>query len=300
MMAHDLHAARPATQPQTVLIFSPHPDDDVISMGGTLIRLVEQGHKVHVAYMTSGNIAVFDHDAWRFTDFVVEFNRLFGIDQEQSEAVKERVQEFLRSKKPGQPDSEDLLKIKRPDPRRRRRGRRRWRAACRRSSWSSWTCVSTAPAPSPRRRSIRRTSTTSSQLLERLQAGPDLRGRRTVRSARHAPGLCRGDLRGGAARCAARGNDFEVWLYRGAWEEWEPHEIERVVPLSPERPGAQEAGHLPPPIAEGPGHVPRRHATAASSGSGPRTATATRPRCTTQLGLPEFYALEGFVQWRDA
>ena len=75
-------------EPQTVLVFSPHPDDDVISMGGTLIRLVEQGHKVHVAYMTSGNIAVFDHDAWRFTDFVVEFNRLFGIDEEHTEASR--------------------------------------------------------------------------------------------------------------------------------------------------------------------------------------------------------------------
>ena len=81
--------------PSTTLIFSPHPDDDVISMGGTLIRLVEQGHEVHVAYMTSGNIAVFDHDAWRFTDFVVEFNRLFGIDEEHTECVKERVQTFL-------------------------------------------------------------------------------------------------------------------------------------------------------------------------------------------------------------
>jgi glucosamine-6-phosphate deaminase len=70
--------------PTTVLCFSPHPDDDVISMGGTLIRLVEQGHAVHIAYMTSGNIAVFDHDAWRFADFVTEFNRLFKIDEEQT------------------------------------------------------------------------------------------------------------------------------------------------------------------------------------------------------------------------
>src|SRR5206468_24796 len=100
------------TTPGTILVFSPHPDDDVISMGGTLIRLVDQNHQVHVAYMTSGNIAVFDHDAWRFTDFVVEFNRLFAIDQEHTEAVKERVQSFLRTKRPGQPDSEDLLKIK--------------------------------------------------------------------------------------------------------------------------------------------------------------------------------------------
>src|SRR5262249_38330059 len=98
--------------PQTVLIFSPHPDDDVISMGGTLIRLVEQGHRVHVAYQTSGNIAGFDHDARRFADFVVEFNNLFGIDVEQSERVRERVLSFLDRKKPGEPDTEDLLRIK--------------------------------------------------------------------------------------------------------------------------------------------------------------------------------------------
>src|SRR5947209_4152819 len=99
-------------EPRTALVFSPHPDDDVISMGGTLIRLVEQGHQVHVAYMTSGNIAVFDHDAWRYTDFLVEFHRLFEMDEEPAETVQERVQDFLRVKTPGQPDSPDLLKVK--------------------------------------------------------------------------------------------------------------------------------------------------------------------------------------------
>ena len=69
---------------KVALCFSPHPDDDVISMGGTLIRLVEDGHRVHVAYMTSGNIAVFDHDARRVADMVTEYNRLFGIDQQKS------------------------------------------------------------------------------------------------------------------------------------------------------------------------------------------------------------------------
>ncbi len=58
-------------------------------MGGTLIRLVEQGHQVYVAYMTSGNIAVFDHDAWRYTDFVDTFNRLFEIGEEQTERSEE-------------------------------------------------------------------------------------------------------------------------------------------------------------------------------------------------------------------
>ena len=75
-------------------------------MGGTLIRLVEQGHKVHVAYMTSGNIAVFDHDAWRFTDFVAEFNRLFGIDRGADRArSRSGCSSFLDAKKPGQPDT---------------------------------------------------------------------------------------------------------------------------------------------------------------------------------------------------
>ena len=100
--------------PKTVLVFSPHPDDDVISMGGTIIRLVEQGHKVHIAYMTSGNIAVFDHDARRFVDFVDEFLAAFGTPAEQSSAgtIKERVYKFLDAKKAGQPDSDDVLKVK--------------------------------------------------------------------------------------------------------------------------------------------------------------------------------------------
>ena len=57
-----------------VIVFSPHPDDDIISMGGTFQRLVDQGHDVHVAYQTSGNIAVADDEALRFAEFVVDFN----------------------------------------------------------------------------------------------------------------------------------------------------------------------------------------------------------------------------------
>jgi glucosamine-6-phosphate deaminase len=70
--------------PKRVLVFSPHPDDDVISMGGTLIRLADQGHEVHVAYQVSGSIAVFDADAIRFSDFAVDFNSTFGIDDKRS------------------------------------------------------------------------------------------------------------------------------------------------------------------------------------------------------------------------
>src|SRR5204863_7584268 len=78
---------------KTCLVFSPHPDDDVISMGGNIMRLVEQGHRVYIAYMTSGNIAVFDYDAWRFCDFVCSFNELFGLGKEKSAALKRDVAE---------------------------------------------------------------------------------------------------------------------------------------------------------------------------------------------------------------
>ena len=71
------------------LIFSPHPDDDVISMGGTLLRLVDQGHDVHVAYQTSGNIAVFDDDARRYADFALDFSRKLNLTSVQMQQVND-------------------------------------------------------------------------------------------------------------------------------------------------------------------------------------------------------------------
>lgn len=104
----DLKRPHDEIYPKRVILFSPHPDDDVISMGGTLIRLVDQEHDVHIAYQTSGNIAVFDDDAIRFADFVAEFNRLFGIDPERTTELDEHVEEFLKNKKAGQVDSDNV------------------------------------------------------------------------------------------------------------------------------------------------------------------------------------------------
>ena len=98
--------------PKRILIFSPHPDDDVISMGGTLIRLVDQGHEVHVAYQTSGNIAVFDSEALRFADFVAHFNATFGFGAAEAEALERRVADVLRQKSPGEVDIPEVQQIK--------------------------------------------------------------------------------------------------------------------------------------------------------------------------------------------
>lgn len=98
--ADDSHRPeRAAPAKKRVLIFSPHPDDDIISMGGTFQRLVEQCHEVHVAYQTSGNIAVADDEAFRFIDFVRDYNQNFGIETAASQQLFEEAQDFLRRKK---------------------------------------------------------------------------------------------------------------------------------------------------------------------------------------------------------
>ena len=94
------------------MIFSPHPDDDIISMGGTFMRLHDQGHEVHIAYQTSGNIAVTDEFVTRFLDFAVGFEELSGIDNRLSSAILEKASSFLEDKKPNQVDTDQIRQIK--------------------------------------------------------------------------------------------------------------------------------------------------------------------------------------------
>jgi glucosamine-6-phosphate deaminase len=276
-------------------VFSPHPDDDVISMGGTIIRLVEQGHKVHIAYMTSGNIAVFDHDAWRFCDFVCAFNDLFGLDREQSAQVKTRVQDFLRSKKPGQPDSPDLLTIKK---------------LVRETEARAGALAAGVPPSQLEFMDLRfyRTGTIAKAPIHPLdiddiagllgRLAPDqiyVAGELSDPHGTHR--TCATAIFDAVRRVRSTGQDFGVWLYRGAWEEWEPHEIERVVPLSPSdlerKKNAIFRHQSQKDRAMFPGGSDKREFWQRAEDRNHNTA-----KVYDQLGLPEFYALEGFVQWR--
>ncbi len=98
--------------PKRIVVFSPHPDDDVISMGGTLIRLAAQGHELHVAYQTSGNIAVFDDDALRYAEFLSDFCDEFQVASGAIEDIDLKVRDFLKQKHVGQIDSPDVQRIK--------------------------------------------------------------------------------------------------------------------------------------------------------------------------------------------
>jgi glucosamine-6-phosphate deaminase len=281
--------------PKTALIFSPHPDDDVISMGGTLIRMVEQGHTVHIAYMTSGNIAVFDHDALRFADYVTEFNKLFEIDPGQTEAVTNRVQNFLRTKAKGQPDSEDVLRVK---------------GLIRETEARAAALACGVPSDQLSFMDLRfyRTGTIAKApihpqdiadivaLLERLR--PDqiyVAGEMSDPHGTHR--MCAEAIFQAVREVAGRGQTFEVWLYRGAWEEFEPHELERVVPLSPahlfRKREAVFRHQSQKDRAMFPGGSDRREFWQRAEDRNLQTA-----KLYDALGLPEYFALEGFVQWR--
>src|SRR3569833_1879350 len=94
------------------IIFSPHPDDDVISMWGTFFRLVDQGHDVHVAYQTSGNTAVWDDDVLRYMEFAIDFNQSIGEDNTKLKKVYEDMRAFIPTKKPNQIDTEEIRDVK--------------------------------------------------------------------------------------------------------------------------------------------------------------------------------------------
>src|SRR3954470_4553298 len=96
-----------------IICFSPHPDDDVISMGGILRKLVENENEIIVAYMTSGNIAVFDHDVRRYVDFLERLAMEKAVDRKRVTEVAGKVHEFLERKRPGEVDIKEVQDIKR-------------------------------------------------------------------------------------------------------------------------------------------------------------------------------------------
>jgi glucosamine-6-phosphate deaminase len=106
------HPERSSPYPKKVIIFSPHPDDDIISMGGTFQRLHDQGHDVHIAYQTSGNIAVTDEFVTRFLDFAVGFEEIAGINNERSSQILDDARRYLSKKKTNERDTKQIRAIK--------------------------------------------------------------------------------------------------------------------------------------------------------------------------------------------
>ncbi len=218
-----------------VLLFSPHPDDDVISMGGTFIRLHDQGHDVHVAYQTSGNIAVFDEDVVRFVDFVNDFHEAFGFDQATMENMFSSIRAQLKDKQPGDSDPEEVQQIKALI----RRGEAK--AACRYVGIPD-DHIHFMDMPFYQTGLVKKKDLSEADiqltvdLLKKVKphqifAAGDLSDPHGTHR------VCLKAIQDAIEQCKNDGDewltDCYVWLYRGAWQEWGIEEIEMAVPLSP-------------------------------------------------------------------
>ncbi len=279
--------------PKRSLIFSPHPDDDVISMGGTLLRLVDQGHEVHVAYQTSGNIAVFDDEVIRFLDFATDV-------QKDNKALMEKfreVREFLSRKKPGAVDSPEIQEFKGLI----RKGEAL--AACRYCGVRETNAhflnlpfyeTGTVKKKPHSEEDIRITY----ELLQRIKphqifAAGDLSDPHGTHR------VCLQIIYQALERLKEEGADWledcYVWLYRGAWQEWDIADMEMAVPIGPKdmerKKNAIFKHQSQKDSAMFPGNDEREFWQRAEQ------RNKETARKYNALGMAEYEAIEGFVRY---
>lgn len=288
--------AKPAKK--RVIIFSPHPDDDVISMGGTFLRLVEQGHEVHVAYQTSGNIAVHDYDALRFVEFLQEYNESGANNGAQEELSKKykKVLKFLHDKKSDEVDIAEVRSVKGLI----RRGEARAGA---RFCGLDDKHIHFLDMPFYETGRTRKNPVGEddvkiiADLMESIKphqvyaAGDLADPHGTHRVCLDAIFMAFEKLKEESWM-----KDCWLWLYRGAWHEWSTHEIEMAVPISPEQLLKKRRAIFMhqsqkdrPPF---PGNDEREFWQRAEDRNR-ETAHIYR-----QLGLAEYEAIEAFRRWK--
>lgn len=229
---------RATPYPKRVIIFSPHPDDDVISMGGTLHRLVEQGHDVHIAYETSGDIAVNDEEVTRYMHFLNGFNQLFMNAGDQVIVnMYHDIKQFLANKNEGDTDTPDVRTIKGLI----RRGEARTASTYNGVHSDHVHFLDLPFYESGRVEKYPMTERDVSIVRRLLQdikphqifvAGDLADPHGTHRKCTDAV-LAAVDLEQQAG--AEWLKDCRIWMYRGAWAEWDVKDIEMCVPMSPEQ-----------------------------------------------------------------
>ena len=272
--------------PKRVVIFSPHPDDDVISMGGTFIRLAEQGHDVHVAYQTSGNVAVHDDVVLQHMDAARELGFGDRFDE---------VKEIIASKRPGEPEPRVLLNLKGAIR------RAEAKSAVRSFGLNDQTNCHFLNLPFYETGGIKKGERTQADidiikaLLEQVKphqiylAGDLADPHGTHRVCTEAVLEALNQLEG-----AEWMNECHVWLYRGAWMEWELGKVDMAVPLSPDEVIKKRHAiyrHLSQKdIVPFPGEDPREFWQRAEE------RTENTARLYNELGMAEYHAIEVFVR----
>lgn len=279
------------------IIFSPHPDDDVISMGGTFIRLADQGHEVHVAYQTSGNTAVWDDDALRFIEFATDFVKSQGIDTQKLETLYDDARRFIADKKPNQIDPQELLTVK---------GliRKGEAIAGARFAGLPDARIHFQNLPFYDRGKYTKTPDYEDDIQQTMALLQEVQPHQIFAAGDFADPhgthkvcfdiIYQAMLR--LRKTEAWTKDCWLWLYRGAWHEFEIHEIEMAVPLSPQEVlrkryaifKHQSQKDLP----VFPGDDAREFWVRAEE------RTRETAKLYDELGMAEYEAIEAFVRWK--
>jgi glucosamine-6-phosphate deaminase len=213
---------------QSIIVFSPHPDDDVISMGGILHKLHQNGNRIVIAYMTSGNIAVFDHEVRRYIDFLRRFDRDFDTQDSATRTVVDKVEKFFARKVAGQLDIPEVLSIKRAIRESEAvSGIETFGMLANQARFLNLPFYQTGK---PRKDPIGPEDVRiTHELLE--QTCPSIifvAGDLSDPHGTHR--MCLETVE--AALDEYSGGQPEVWYYRGAWQEWDVTEADVLVPLS--------------------------------------------------------------------
>ncbi len=231
------HPERSSPYPKRVIIFSPHPDDDIISMGGTFQRLHDQGNDVHVGYQTSGNIAVTDEFVTRFLDFAVGFEEIAGIDTSKSGKILDNARKFLARKRSNQVDTPTIRSIKGLI----RQGEAK--AACRYVGINDGN-IHFLNLPFYETGTIEKKPVSEKDIRITIEL---------LRKIKPQQVYCAGDFTDphgthiicfnvaleALKRIKAAADewikDCWLWIYKGAWQEWNIEEIEMAIPMSPDQ-----------------------------------------------------------------
>ncbi|SFC44041.1 glucosamine-6-phosphate deaminase [Parapedobacter composti] len=279
------------------IIFSPHPDDDVISMGGTFIRLADQGHDVHVAYQTSGNTAVWDDDALRFIEFATDFAKSQGIATEKLEMLYKDARQFIAGKKPNQIDTPELLTVK---------GliRKGEAIAGARFAGLPDENIHFLNLPFYDRGKYSKQLDYEDDIRETMALLQRIKPHQIFAAGDFADPhgthkVCFDIIHQAMLRLRkteAWTKDCWVWLYRGAWHEFEIHEIEMAVPLSPQevlrKRHAIFKHQSQKDVPVFPGDDAREFWVRAEE------RTRETAMLYDQLGMAEYEAIEAFVRWK--
>ena len=291
------HPERSEPYPKRCIIFSPHPDDDIISMGGTFQRLHDQGNDVHVAYQTSGNIAVTDEFVTRFLDFAVGFEAIAGIDTNKSDKILVEARKYISRKRSNQMDTPTIRAIK---------GLIRQceaKATCRYVGIKDEN-IHFQNLPFYETGAIEKKPMSEKDVKLTMELLRNIKPQQVFCAGDFADPhgthiVCFNVVVESLKRIKAAGDewisDCWLWLYKGAWQEWNIEEIEMAIPMSPDQVLKKRFGIFIHQSQKD--MVPFQGSDSREFWQRAEERNAATANLYADLGLTHYAAMEAFVRW---